>query len=160
MIRFMEGILLRKAAEDVARVLSGAGHTVYFVGGCVRDRLLGYSVKDIDIATSARPDEVLRLFPDAWEVGAAFGVMLVRREGFSFEVATFRRDGSYRDGRRPEAVCFTDAEEDARRRDFTMNGLFEDPFSLPPGRVVDYVGGVEDIRARVLRCIGDPVEET
>lgn len=70
MIRFMEGILLRKAAEDVARVLSGAGHTVYFVGGCVRDRLLGYSVKDIDIATSARPDEVLRLFPDAWEVGA------------------------------------------------------------------------------------------
>ena len=73
MIRFMEGILLRKAAEDVARVLSGAGHTVYFVGGCVRDRLLGYSVKDIDIATSARPDEVLRLFPDAWEVGAAFG---------------------------------------------------------------------------------------
>ena len=156
MIRFMEGILLRKAAEDVARVLSGAGHTVYFVGGCVRDRLLGYSVKDIDIATSARPDEVLRLFPDAWEVGAAFGVVLVRREGFSFEVATFRRDGSYRDGRRPEAVCFTDAEEDARRRDFTMNGLFEDPFSLPPGRVVDYVGGVEDIRARVLRCIGEP----
>ena len=76
MIRFMEGILLRKAAEDVARVLSGAGHTVYFVGGCVRDRLLGYSVKDIDIATSARPDEVLRLFPDAWEVGAAFGVVL------------------------------------------------------------------------------------
>ena len=75
MIRFMEGILLRKAAEDVARVLSGAGHTVYFVGGCVRDRLLGYSVKDIDIATSARPDEVLRLFPNAWEVGAAFGVM-------------------------------------------------------------------------------------
>lgn len=156
MIRFMEGILLRKAAEDVARVLSGAGHTVYFVGGCVRDRLLGYSVKDIDIATSARPDEVLRLFPDAWEVGAAFGVVLVRREGFSFEVATFRRDGSYRDGRRPEDVCFTDAEEDARRRDFTMNGLFEDPFSSPPGRVVDYVGGVEDIRARVLRCIGEP----
>ena len=156
MIRFMEGILLRKAAENVARVLSGAGHTVYFVGGCVRDRLLGYSVKDIDIATSARPDEVLRLFPDAWEVGAAFGVVLVRREGFSFEVATFRRDGSYRDGRRPEAVCFTDAEEDSRRRDFTMNGLFEDPFSSPPGRVVDYVGGVEDIRARVLRCIGEP----
>lgn len=82
MIRFMEGILLRKAAENVARVLSGAGHTVYFVGGCVRDRLLGYSVKDIDIATSARPDEVLRLFPDAWEVGAAFGVVLVRRESF------------------------------------------------------------------------------
>ena len=140
----MENIPLRKAAEAVARVLAGAGHTVYFVGGCVRDRLLGYPVKDIDIATSARPDEVLRLFPDAWEVGAAFGVVLVRRGGFSFEVATFRRDGSYRDGRRPESVCFTDAEEDARRRDFTMNGLFEDPFSVPPGYVVDYVGGVGD----------------
>lgn len=89
-------------------------------------------------------------------MGAAFGVVLVRRGGFSFEVATFRRDGSYRDGRRPESVCFTDAEEDARRRDFTMNGLFEDPFSVPPGYVVDYVGGVEDIRARVLRCIGEP----
>lgn len=152
----MENIPLRKAAEAVARVLAGAGHTVYFVGGCVRDRLLGYPVKDIDIATSARPDEVLRLFPDAWEVGAAFGVVLVRRGGFSFEVATFRRDGSYRDGRRPESVCFTDAEEDARRRDFTMNGLFEDPFSVPPGYVVDYVGGVEDIRVRVLRCIGEP----
>ena len=152
----MENIPLRKAAEAVARVLAGAGHTVYFVGGCVRDRLLGYPVKDIDIATSARPDEVLRLFPDAWEVGAAFGVVLVRRGGFSFEVATFRRDGSYRDGRRPESVCFTDAEEDARRRDFTMNGLLEDPFSVPPGYVVDYVGGVEDIRARVLRCIGEP----
>lgn len=152
----MENVPLRKAAEEVVRALAGAGHTAYLVGGCVRDRLLGYPVKDMDIATSARPDEVLRLFPDAWEVGAAFGVVLVRREGFSFEVATFRRDGSYRDGRRPESVCFTDAEEDARRRDFTMNGLFEDPFSVPPGRVVDYVGGVADIRARVLRCIGEP----
>lgn len=152
----MENLPLRKAAEAVARVLAGAGHTVYFVGGCVRDRLLGYPVKDIDIATSARPEEVLRLFPGAWEVGAAFGVALVRRDGFCFEVATFRRDGLYRDGRRPESVCFTDAEEDARRRDFTMNGLFEEPFSDPPGRVVDYVGGVADIRDRVLRCIGEP----
>lgn len=152
----MENIPLRKAAEEVARALAGAGYAVYFVGGCVRDRLLGYPLKDIDIATSARPDEVLRLFPDGREAGAAFGVVLVRHGFFSFEVATFRRDGSYRDGRRPESVCFTDAEEDARRRDFTMNGLFEDPFSEPPGRVVDYVGGMADIRARVLRCIGEP----
>lgn len=152
----MENMALRKAAEGVARVLAGAGHTVYFVGGCVRDRLLGYPVKDMDIATSARPEEVLGLFPDARKVGAAFGVVLVRRDGFSFEVATFRRDGRYRDGRHPEAVCFTDAEEDARRRDFTMNGLFEDPFSVPPGRVVDYVGGVADLRSGILRCIGEP----
>ena len=85
----MENLPLRKAAEAVAHVLAGAGHTVYFVGGCVRDRLLGYPVKDIDIATSARPEEVLCLFPGAWEVGAAFGVVLVRRACFCFEGATF-----------------------------------------------------------------------
>lgn len=152
----MERTPLRDAAEAVARILARAGHTVYFVGGCVRDRLMGYPVKDIDIATSARPQEVLRLFPGSWEVGAAFGVVLVLRDGCTFEVATFRRDGDYRDGRRPEAVYFTDAREDALRRDFTMNGLFEDPFSDPPCRVVDYVGGLADIRAGVLRAIGNP----
>lgn len=152
----MENIPLEKAAEAVASRLAGAGHTVYFVGGCVRDRLLGYPVKDIDIATSARPEEVLNLFPGSWEVGAAFGVALVRRDGCCFEVATFRRDGDYRDGRRPEEVYFTDAREDALRRDFTVNGLFEDPFSTPPGRVVDYVDGMADIRDRLLRAIGSP----
>lgn len=147
---------LRSAAESVASVLAKAGYSVYFVGGCVRDRLLGCPIKDIDIATSALPDEVLKLFPVAWKVGASFGVVLVRHGGFSFEVATFRKDGSYKDGRHPETVCFSGAEEDARRRDFTMNGLFEDPFSKPPGRVVDYVGGMEDIHNRILRCIGCP----
>lgn len=152
----MENVPLEEAAEAVASRLAGAGHTVYFVGGCVRDRLLGYPVKDIDIATSARPEEVLNLFPGSWEVGAAFGVVLVRHDGCCFEVATFRRDGDYRDGRRPEEVYFTDAREDALRRDFTVNGLFEDPFSAPPGRVVDYVDGLADIRERLLRAIGSP----
>ncbi len=147
---------MRKAAEKVARVLVDAGHTAYFVGGCVRDRLMGFDVKDMDIATSATPDEVIRLFPGAGEVGVSFGVVLVRRDGYVFEVATFRKDGEYTDGRRPDSVCFTDAQEDAARRDFTMNGLFEDPFSDPPGRIVDYVGGVDDIRAGLLRAIGEP----
>lgn len=143
----MERTPMREAAEAVARLLARAGHLVYFAGGCVRDRLMGYPVKDIDIATSARPDEVLRLFPGSWEVGAAFGVVLVLHKGFCFEVATFRRDGNYSDGRRPDAVYFTDAREDARRRDFTMNGLFEEPFSDPPGGIVDYVDGMPDIEA-------------
>lgn len=152
----MERTPMRAAAEAVARSLARAGHLVYFAGGCVRDRLMGYPVKDIDIATSARPDEVLRLFPGSWEVGAAFGVVLVLHKGFCFEVATFRRDGNYSDGRRPDAVYFTDAREDARRRDFTMNGLFEEPFSDPPGGIVDYVDGVADIEAGILRAIGNP----
>lgn len=97
----MERTPMRAAAEAVARSLARAGHLVYFAGGCVRDRLMGYPVKDIDIATSARPDEVLRLFPGSWEVGAAFGVVLVLHKGFCFEVATFRKDGNYSDGRRP-----------------------------------------------------------
>lgn len=147
---------MRSAAEAVARCLARNGHVVYFAGGCVRDRLMGCSVKDIDIATSALPDEVLRLFPHAHGVGAAFGVVLVPQSGYCFEVATFRRDGAYLDGRRPESVAFTDAREDALRRDFTMNGLFEDPFSTPPGNVVDYVDGIKDLNNKVLRAIGDP----
>ncbi len=147
---------MRKAAEKVARALVDAGYTAYFVGGCVRDRLMGFTVKDIDIATSATPDEVKQLFPDAGEVGVSFGVVLVRQDGYVFEVATFRKDGEYTDGRRPDSVCFTGAKEDAERRDFTMNGLFEDPFSDSPGRIVDYVGGVDDIRTGLLRAIGEP----
>ncbi len=147
---------MRTAATKVARILADAGYTAYFVGGCVRDRLMGYPVKDMDIATSATPDEVMKLFPGAGEVGVSFGVVLAHMDGYVFEVATFRKDGEYADGRRPESVCFTDAQEDAARRDFTMNGLFEDPFSDPPGRIVDYVGGMADLRDGLLRAIGEP----
>ena len=145
--------LLRQAAEEVARRLTDAGHEALFAGGCVRDRLEGEEPKDYDIATSARPDEVLALFPGGDEVGAHFGVILVRESGHQFEIATFRTDGSYLDGRHPESVTFTTAREDARRRDFTVNGLFENPAT---GEVLDYVGGRSDLEARVVRAIGEP----
>lgn len=144
---------LRDAACAVADGLVRAGHQAYFAGGCVRDRLLGRDVKDYDIATSAHPDEVKSVFPKARGVGEAFGVMLVRHGGHVFEVATFREDGPYHDGRRPSGVTYSTAEKDASRRDFTMNGLFEVPST---GEVVDFVGGRDDIARGVVRAIGDP----
>ncbi len=135
--------------------LRAAGHEAYLAGGCVRDRLLGLPSEDQDIATSARPEEVQRLFPRTVAVGAQFGVIVVMVSEEAFEVATFRADGAYRDGRRPESVTFSDAEGDARRRDFTINGLFEDPVS---GRVLDYVGGRADLAAGIVRAIGVPAE--
>lgn len=146
---------LREAAERVARRLTDAGHEALFAGGCVRDALMGREPEDYDIATSARPDEVLALFPGSDEVGAHFGVILVRDAGHQIEVATFRHDGPYRDGRHPESVTFTNAEEDARRRDFTINGLFEDPFT---GQILDFVGGRNDLEAKVIRAIGQPAQ--
>jgi putative nucleotidyltransferase with HDIG domain len=145
----------RHHATQIARRLSDAGHTAWFAGGCVRDRLLGAAPKDYDIATSAPPAEVLRLFPGGNEIGAHFGVILVKAHGEQFEIATFRTDGSYRDGRRPESVTFATPEEDARRRDFSINGLFENPLT---GEVIDFVGGRADLDARVLRAIGNPAE--
>jgi poly(A) polymerase len=145
---------VRDAALDLTRRLSAAGHEAFFAGGCVRDRLLGREPKDYDIATSATPAQVIQLFPGANEVGAHFGVVIAKNAGHHIEIATFRTDGSYKDGRRPDTVTFSTPEEDAKRRDFTMNGLFERPDS---GEVIDYVGGVTDLRAGVLRAIGDPV---
>ena len=144
---------LRDAACAVAEALARAGHEAYFAGGCVRDRLLGRAVKDYDIATSARPDQVKAAFPKARGVGESFGVMLVRHGGHTFEVATFREDGPYHDGRRPAEVTFSTAERDAERRDFTINGLFEAPAT---GEVRDFVRGRADIDARLVRAIGDP----
>ncbi len=143
----------REAAARIATVLRDAGHETYFAGGCVRDHLLGLEPSDVDVATAAVPEEVARLFPKARGVGAHFGVMLVPSGGRMIEVATFRSDGAYHDGRRPVEVSFGSAEADALRRDFTINGLFEDPTS---GRIIDFVGGREDLEARVLRAIGDP----
>lgn len=144
---------LHDAAVAVARVLLDAGFESYFAGGCVRDRLLGGVPDDYDIATAARPDDVRRLFPRAHGVGESFGVMLVRHGGHEFEIATFRHDGTYADGRRPSDVRFSDAREDAFRRDFTVNGLFEEPLT---GTLVDFVGGESDLKARIVRAIGDP----
>ncbi|MCU0748866.1 MAG: CCA tRNA nucleotidyltransferase [Akkermansiaceae bacterium] len=142
----------RDAATDLARRLKAAGHEALFAGGCVRDRLMGNTPKDFDIATSATPVEVVKLFPGSNEVGAHFGVVIAKHGGHHVEIATFRTDGSYRDGRRPESVTFSTPQEDAQRRDFTINGLFEDPES---GEVIDYVGGLADLEQRTLRAIGN-----
>jgi tRNA nucleotidyltransferase/poly(A) polymerase len=143
----------RDAALDLARRLDSAGFEALLAGGCVRDKLLGIEPKDHDIATSARPADVLRLFPGSNEVGAHFGVVIVKHHGIHVEIATFRTDGSYKDGRRPESVAFSTAEDDAQRRDFTVNGLFERPET---GEVIDHVGGVDDLKSAILRAIGDP----
>ena len=143
----------RDDAVAVVRRLRDAGHVAYFAGGCVRDQLLGLTPKDYDVATDAPPGRVRGLFAKTDAVGAAFGVILVRQRRSMVEVATFRSDGAYADGRRPSEVAFTDAVEDAKRRDFTVNGLFYDPLD---DRVIDYVGGREDLEKKVLRAIGEP----
>lgn len=145
----------RADALAVLRRLREAGHAAYFAGGCVRDVLLGHEPKDFDVATDAPPDRVRQLFRNTQAVGAAFGVILVRQGRSMIEVATFRADLGYHDGRRPQGVRFTTAEEDAKRRDFTINGLFLDPIE---DRVIDYVGGQADLNAKVLRAIGNADE--
>lgn len=141
-----------RAAAEVVAALRAEGHVAYVAGGAVRDHLLGRPPHDVDVATSARPDDVVSLWPDARLVGAAFGVVLVRTGGATIEVATFRREGIYRDGRRPSGISFGTLEDDARRRDFTVNGLYLDPAS---GEVLDLVDGRADLARRTLRAIGD-----
>jgi len=139
-------------ATSIVRRLHDAGHVAYFAGGCVRDMLREADAKDYDIATSARPEEVQRLFPRTVAVGAHFGVICVLEQGRQFEVATFRSDGAYIDGRHPQEVTFSSPREDAERRDFTVNGMFFDPIA---GEVIDFVGGRADLEKRLLRAIGD-----
>jgi len=151
------------AARNIVLALRDAGHQAYFAGGCVRDLLLGHEPKDFDVATSATPDLVLKLFPKTLAVGAHFGVILVCDQGgITTEVATFRHDGAYSDGRRPDAVRFSiDAREDVLRRDFTINGMLLDPVvseetSDALAATLDFVGGRDDLAAGILRAIGDP----
>lgn len=142
----------KAAALKVVRRLQEQGHEAVLAGGCVRDMLMGHVPHDYDLATSATPDVVMQLFDRTWEVGAKFGVVVVRLGGRQMEVATFRSDLAYVDGRRPVGVVFTSAQEDAQRRDFTVNGMFYDPIT---NQVVDHVGGQADLQRRVLRAIGD-----
>ena len=146
----------RDFAIDVTRKLQAAGFTALFAGGCVRDDLLGKSPKDYDVATNATPDQVRDLFGHkrTLAIGESFGVITVLgpRSVQPIEIATFRRDGGYSDGRRPDSVEFTDAVEDAKRRDFTINGMFFDPLTES---VIDYVGGQEDLKLKQIRAIGD-----
>ena len=144
---------LVQAAEVAVQTLRSAGHEAAFVGGFVRNALLGKPMDDVDIATSATPDEVAGLFKAAKSVGAHFGVMLVRREGFTFEVATYRAEGSYVDHRHPSEVRHGTFEEDWRRRDFTINAMYYDPVAR---YVLDPAGGLVDLEARRLRTVGEP----
>src|SRR5438270_5462709 len=150
----------REFALSVVRRLHEAGFQALWAGGCVRDELLALVPKDYDVATDARPDQVKQLFPHHVLVGEAFGVVKVlgpRRRGgpvLQVEVATFRTDLGYTDGRRPDEVVFSSPREDALRRDFTINGMF---FDALKDELIDYVGGQDDLRARVLRAIGDPM---
>lgn len=171
----------RHAAVKIVKRLRDAGHVAYLAGGCVRDELLGLVPKDYDVATDADPERVRSLFRHSRFVGEAFGVVLVRKRSdhrehsddidpqtgkpviHQIEVATFRSEWGYEDGRRPSAVRFTDAEHDAQRRDFTINGLFENPLiqksdGNDKGRIIDFVGGVADLKQGILRAIGVPSE--
>lgn len=149
----------RAFAVDVVQQLRAAGFDAVWAGGCVRDQLLGLTPKDYDVATNATPEQVREVFGrrKSIPVGAAFGVIALvgARDAGTVEVATFRRDVGYSDGRRPDAVAFTTAEEDAQRRDFTINGLFYDPVNE---QVLDFVGGQADLKRGIVRAIGDPRE--
>lgn len=161
------------------RALRERGHIAYLAGGCVRDELLGLAPKDFDVATDARPEAIREMFRQTQEVGASFGVMLVKEGGAWTEVATFRSDGPYSDHRRPDHIEFSTPERDAARRDFTINALFLDPLADSPpvngdaihtgpdgaaprrkrvtgGEVIDFVGGLDDLRAGIVRAVGDP----
>jgi poly(A) polymerase len=144
---------MKKAARRIVEKLRLHGHEAFFAGGWVRDLLLRRKPKDIDIATSALPEEVLRLFPHSRSIGAQFGVVHVHMYGHVYEVATFRSDNTYLDGRHPSSVAFSGPEEDALRRDFTINGLFYDPVA---DRLIDYVHGRSDLQSGLVRTIGDP----
>jgi len=145
----------RATAVEIVRRLQTAGFSAFWVGGCVRDFLLGREPQDYDIATSALPEQVEKLFRRTVAVGRKFGVMVVVENGRSFQVATFRAEADYRDGRRPAKVVFSNAEADAQRRDFTVNGLFYDPLTE---QLHDWVGGKKDLEAKVIRTIGSPEE--
>ena len=151
--------LARRFALKIVTTLRGAGHQAYWAGGCVRDQLLGQEPKDYDVATAAHPDQIREIFGRrrTLMIGAAFGVVTVLGPpgAGQIEVATFRRDEGYSDGRHPDRIAFSTADEDAQRRDFTINGLFYDP---ELSETIDYVGGRDDLRDRVIRCIGDAHE--
>lgn len=142
-------------ARFIVETLIQNGFTAYFAGGWVRDFLLQRDSDDIDIATNASPEMIQKLFPHTVPIGIAFGIILVIIEGHQYEVATFRQDIDYQDGRRPSSVAFSSAEEDAKRRDFTINGMFYDPIKQ---KVLDFVGGKEDLQKKIIRAIGNPHE--
>ena len=145
----------KSIAKEIVAKLQHAGFAAFWVGGCVRDFLLGREPQDFDIATDAKPESVEKLFRKTIPVGKKFGVIIVVENGIQFQVATFRAEADYQDGRRPEKIEFANAEADASRRDFTVNGLFYDPLTE---KIHDWVGGENDLRAKIIRTIGAPEE--
>src|SRR5437899_8965433 len=141
---------MEETARAIATKLRQHGHIAYFAGGCVRDMVRGLPPKDIDIATDARPEQVQKIFARTYAVGAHFGVIVVLENGLQFEIATFRSDDVYLDGRRPSEVHFSSPQEDAQRRDFTINGMFFDPAK---NEVIDFLGGRADLKAKLIRSI-------
>ncbi|MBI2463338.1 CCA tRNA nucleotidyltransferase [Candidatus Peregrinibacteria bacterium] len=144
---------MQKTSIKLVKILQDAGYEAYWAGGCVRDMLLGKEPKDYDIVTNALPDDIEKIMSHTIPIGKQFGVILAVENGHHFEVATFRSDSGYEDGRRPTAVLFTNAEEDAKRRDFTINGIFYNPISK---KIYDYVGGQKDLKEKLIRFIGEP----
>jgi len=144
---------MRSTSIQIIEILKKSGHEAYFAGGCVRDMLLGTEPKDFDIVTSAKPEEIESLLEHTIPIGKKFGVIMTIKNKYRFEIATFRSDSGYSDGRRPDAVEFKTAKEDATRRDFTINAMFYDPIKE---EVIDYVGGQKDIEEKLVRFIGDP----
>lgn len=144
-----------ETAKNIAKKLVDQGFEAYFAGGCVRDLLLGRPAQDIDIATSAHPEQVLSLFEKSFPKGESFGVVSVMEQDREYEIATFRTEGKYSDGRHPDEVSFSSAEQDAQRRDFSINGMFFDPIKEA---VIDFVGGKDDLKKKLIRAIGEPAE--
>jgi len=140
-------------AQFILKELQARNYTAYLAGGCVRDAFLGRKAKDLDIATNAKAEDLMELFPDNVPVGEQFGVIIVKYQKQGLEVATFRKDGIYKDGRRPEFIEYSSPKEDALRRDFTINALFYD---IQSQKVIDYVNGLNDIKRKVIRAVGDP----
>src|SRR5438477_6489309 len=149
----MKTSLMEQTAREICSRLRGQGRIAFCAGGYIRDMVRGCAPKDTDIVTDARPEEVQEICPRTHAVGAHFGVIIVVENEFQFEVATFRSDDVYLDGRRPAAVHFSSPEEDAKRRDFTVNGMFFDPATI---MVVDLVGGRADLEANLIRAVGQP----
>lgn len=147
---------LFETAKSIVERLRASGYRAFFVGGCVRDTLMGIPPEEYDITTEAKPEEIMGMFSNTVPVGASFGVVLVLENRYKFEVATFRQDESYSDGRRPDSVIYTSSEqEDVMRRDFTINGMLYDPITE---EAIDYVEGMEDIKKGIIRTIGSPYE--
>jgi len=146
---------MQNTSVEIVKTLQEAGHTAYWAGGCVRDMIMGTVPNDYDIATSAKPEEIEDLFEETYDIGKSFGVINTIVNGHQFEIATFRNDGGYTDGRRPDAVFFSHPADDAKRRDFTINGIFYDPVN---DEIHDFVGGRNDIENKLVRFIGDPHE--